>query len=213
MTDSEVDHCSADGNVSEPEIEYALDESVTFEFVCGLGGDIVTQTLAHDVSFGHMHMVLKEDHRDPLAFVSMLLGDDLWKDPKDLYAKFCDDEKVRKLIKENDYRLKVLLLKPVNFEFVWGLGGETLPLNLPPSTSVGDIHDMLLGLNQNVSANLLIGDNFNIDLERHDELIYDVAGVRELLLENNNCLRVQVIKRINRMKVAPWGYGPPLTEY
>ena len=72
---------------------------------------------------------------------------------------------------------------------------------------------MLLGLNQNVLANLLIGDNINIDLERHDELIYDVAGVRELLLENNNCLSVQVIMhsilQSNRTKIAPWEYGLP----
>ena len=90
--------------------------------------------------------------------------------------------------------------------FAWGLGGETLPLILPPNISVGRIHDILKGsfINPNVSATLLIGDDINIDLDRCDERIYDDARVRKLLLENNNCLSVQVIKHNNkRMKDAP----------
>ena len=206
QSDSEGSHCSASGNVSDCEIEHPLSKAVTFEFVCGLGGDTVRATLAPDISFGHMHNVLRKANCDPEVFVNMLLGDEVWKDPTNVYAKFCDDVKVRKLIRENGYRLKVLLLKAVTFVFAWGLGGETLPLILPPNISVGRIHDILKGsfINPNVSATLLIGDDINIDLDRCDERIYDDARVRKLLLEDNNCLSVQVMKHNNkRMKDAP----------
>ena len=86
-----------------------------------------------------MHNVLKEANHVPMEFVSMLLGDEVWKDPTDPYVKFCDDVKVRKLIRDNGYRLKVLLLKEVTFEFARGLGGETLSCSLPPNISVGRI--------------------------------------------------------------------------
>ena len=198
LSDAEGSHFSASGNVSDGEIEFPLSKTVTFEFVCGLDGDTVRATLAPDISFGQMHSVLKKADCDPEVFVNMLLGDDLWKDPTNCYAKFCDDVKVRKLIRENHYRLKVLLFKAVTFEFAWGLGGETLTFILPPNISIGDIHDLFKAsfVNPNVAVNLLIGDDINIHLDRckKNERIYNDARIRKLLSESNNCLSVQVIK-------------------
>ena len=200
LSDSEGSHCSAGGNVSDCEVQYPVRKRVTFEFVCGLGGDAVRATLAPDISFGHMHNVLKKAGCDPGVFVTMLLGDEVWKDPTKLYVKFCDYVNVRRLIRENCYHLKVLLLKNVNFVFAWGLGGETLTLDLSLDISVVCIQGILKEYVTNpiVSASLLVGDDINIDFDGCDDRIYDDARVRKLLLENNNCLSVWVIKHDNK---------------